>query len=207
MAETLYCIYRIACTVTGKCYVGQTCDKRRRYSSHFSGLRKGNHPNKRLQDAYDYYGRDSFIWEVIQDGISHERVNDCETYWIEHYDSFSNGYNRVPTALGRRRISEADQFLIDQSAAIDTECAILREQKICLEEEIDTFTNMYRDVRIENIRLEALLKRCQEELAGARGQLALLQEQKIRLEEEREQLQNGNALLRYKLTEERDNQV
>ena len=60
------CIYKIVNVANGDCYVGGTSDIHNRSLCHRSFLRNGNHPNKKLQNAYDEYGADSFRLEIIE---------------------------------------------------------------------------------------------------------------------------------------------
>lgn len=89
----IYCIYRIVCFVTGKVYVGQTLNHDRRRKTHFRDLKRGLHDNPRLQSAYNKYGIEAFYFEVLEVDISPYKISQRERYWIDHYDSFVNGYN------------------------------------------------------------------------------------------------------------------
>lgn len=87
------CIYRIINKKNGKCYVGQTIDIQRRYRTHFNKLKNNTHINKKLQNAYNKYGREDFdftfeIFETTEEGL-----NQLEIETIAKYDSFNNGYN------------------------------------------------------------------------------------------------------------------
>ena len=95
-------IYLIKNEVTGKHYVGKNNStlyhrfhKHHYYTGHFQmyntlndvGLRKQNH----LYNSMRKYGLDKFSVRVLSyDELSNEK------YYIEHYDSFENGYNRTP---------------------------------------------------------------------------------------------------------------
>lgn len=98
-----YCIYRIVCFPTAMIYIGQSCMKHKRQTAHFSTLKRGAHHNPKLQRSFDKYGIGSFFFEVIEDGIKEEDVDSREKYWINHYDSFRNGFNLTPG--GRECIS------------------------------------------------------------------------------------------------------
>jgi group I intron endonuclease len=58
-------IYRILNIVTGDFYLGQTIGLSSRRKSHFSKLKMGKHRNRYLQKAYDKYGKESFIFEIL----------------------------------------------------------------------------------------------------------------------------------------------
>jgi group I intron endonuclease len=63
-AEKTCGIYKIVNTAKGECYVGQSQNVRKRISEHFRLLRNGKHVNGRLQNAFNKYGEDQFVWSV-----------------------------------------------------------------------------------------------------------------------------------------------
>jgi group I intron endonuclease len=58
-------IYMIRCEPTGEVYVGASVNVVKRIREHFYRLEKGIHRNHRLQSAYNKYGKESFISEVL----------------------------------------------------------------------------------------------------------------------------------------------
>jgi predicted GIY-YIG superfamily endonuclease len=52
-------IYQIKCIVTDKIYIGGSNNIIRRKYEHYWGLRSGNHPNIRLQAAFNEYKEES----------------------------------------------------------------------------------------------------------------------------------------------------
>lgn len=63
-AKDIIGIYKIVNKATGTCYVGQSQRIKKRVKEHFRLLRKGIHPNPKLQNAYNKYGADEFEWGV-----------------------------------------------------------------------------------------------------------------------------------------------
>jgi group I intron endonuclease len=57
-------IYRVINTVAKECYVGKTKGIKKRVHEHFRLLRKNQHPNDRLQKAFNRDGQEAFTWEV-----------------------------------------------------------------------------------------------------------------------------------------------
>lgn len=57
-------IYRIVNHATKECYVGKTRGIKKRVHEHFRLLRRGEHPNYRLQNAFNEHGEKSFSWEI-----------------------------------------------------------------------------------------------------------------------------------------------
>ena len=89
----MHSIYRIVNAVDGRSYIGQTNNIKRRRKEHFVDLKAGVHHNPFLQNAYNKYGRSAFTFEVLEENVPTEMINEREVYWVEHFDSFNNGYN------------------------------------------------------------------------------------------------------------------
>lgn len=58
-------VYLICCEPTGSRYVGGSLHVVKRIREHFYRLEKGVHRNRRLQNAYNKFGKDSFRSEVL----------------------------------------------------------------------------------------------------------------------------------------------
>ncbi len=88
-------IYRIINQTTGKSYVGQSVNIRKRKIQHFSNLKCGKHENDYLQKSFNKYGREAFDFEVLEDtkNLTQDTINNREQYWIKYYKSFNEGYN------------------------------------------------------------------------------------------------------------------
>jgi len=59
-------IYKITCTPTGKFYIGSSVDLKRRRYWHLHQLANNDHNNKHLQSAYNKYGSEAFVFEIIE---------------------------------------------------------------------------------------------------------------------------------------------
>lgn len=59
-------VYQIRNLVNGKIYVGSSRNLKQRKTSHFSKLRKQVHDNAHLQAAYNKYGKENFIFEILE---------------------------------------------------------------------------------------------------------------------------------------------
>jgi len=57
-------VYKLVNKVTGQCYVGQSQRLKKRLAEHFRQLRRGIHPNPRLQNAFNKYGESAFYGEI-----------------------------------------------------------------------------------------------------------------------------------------------
>ena len=99
--ERVGLIYKIT-SPSGKMYIGQTIGKlNRRLSRH--ATESGCVAMKR---AMDKYGRENMKYDVIEENVPLEHLNDCEMYWVDELNTLSpNGYN-LKTGGGRPVFSE-----------------------------------------------------------------------------------------------------
>lgn len=59
-------IYYIINIVNNKKYIGSSFDIKKRISKHFRQLSKNKHINKHLQNAYNFYGKENFSFEIVE---------------------------------------------------------------------------------------------------------------------------------------------
>lgn len=85
-------IYKITCVGNNKCYIGQSIAIKRRWNDHKKSLKQGTHYNKYLQNAYNKYGENSFVYEILEQ-CSKDKLNEREQFYIALFDSFKNGFN------------------------------------------------------------------------------------------------------------------
>lgn len=88
-------IYKATNKINGKEYVGQTNNTLgERKKQHIqSALNSRKEPTNYFHKAIKKYGKDNFKWEILEDNILSENLNEREKYWIKYYDTFNNGYN------------------------------------------------------------------------------------------------------------------
>ena len=72
----VYCVENIQ---TGKKYIGQSIDLRKRKLTHFSKLRRLSHPNHHLQNAWNKYGEGNFEFKILIY---------CEPFELTKYEQF-----------------------------------------------------------------------------------------------------------------------
>jgi predicted GIY-YIG superfamily endonuclease len=60
-------IYQIRCLKNNKIYIGQSITPKRRETNHWARLNGGYHKNCSLQADYNLYGRDAFVFEVLEE--------------------------------------------------------------------------------------------------------------------------------------------
>ena len=92
--EVISGIYTITNIKNGKLYVGSSKNIYRRWKDHKNMLRRNEHHSQHLQAAWNKYGKDNFIFEVIEK-CKEEDLLIREQYYIDLYCSFDSyfGYN------------------------------------------------------------------------------------------------------------------
>lgn len=60
-------IYKITNLKNNKCYIGSSSNISKRFTNHKWSLSKNKHPNKHLQNAFNKYGKDIFIFKLIEE--------------------------------------------------------------------------------------------------------------------------------------------
>lgn len=90
----IYCVENI---INHKKYIGQGKNLLGRLNDHKNHLRRQVHCNEYLQNAYNKYGSENFIYYIIQELPSDKKIlNLMEIYWIAYFNSFMDdggGYN------------------------------------------------------------------------------------------------------------------
>ena len=91
-AMNIYSIYKATNKINGKCYIGFDSNWPQRKWEHKSPV---NYNKKyKFYNAIRKYGLDNFEWEVIYQSKDKDyTLKAMETYFINVYDSFHNGYN------------------------------------------------------------------------------------------------------------------
>lgn len=128
-------IYVIRCTVNGKVYVGRTQNFEKRKIDHLKSL-SGGRKTQDFQQDYDKYGKDAFVFNIIEDDVSPERAKEAEAFWIREYRATDReyGYNkhseqttkdmnlkRLREQAGLRQEDLAKKLDVDQTAVSNWE--------------------------------------------------------------------------------------
>ena len=101
-------IYALRCLLTGKVYVGSAEVWLRRIREHRGGLRRKNHANRYLQSAWDKYGAENFISELLE-ACPKPDLKEREQWWIDQLQSGNPKYGFNIAAAVRREMP-APQF-------------------------------------------------------------------------------------------------
>lgn len=102
-------VYEILNTVNGKRYVGSAVLFRTRFAVHRHELRRGEHHSKKLQNAWDKYGQEAFVFRKLfvcaKDMLTFYEQRAIDTFNPEYnilkLARSSLGYKHAPEALAR----------------------------------------------------------------------------------------------------------
>lgn len=88
-------VYGILCLPTGKMYIGQSTDVKKRWNKHKNNLKGKTHFSPRLQKAWNKYGEDMFRLVLIEPSTK-SKVYKRELWWIKTLETYKStkGYNR-----------------------------------------------------------------------------------------------------------------
>lgn len=93
-------IYAINNLETGKIYVGSSKNIEKRYDEHRYALRRGDHFNYHLQNAWNKYGEKAFQFIVCEYVENLESLVEREQYWLDFHRLCVDVYNTI-LAVGR----------------------------------------------------------------------------------------------------------
>jgi group I intron endonuclease len=82
-------IYKITNLINAKVYVGQSQNLNSRKKSHFYWLNRDRHHNDYLQKSYNKYGKENFIFEMIEET---ENLDNRELYWINENGGLNSNF-------------------------------------------------------------------------------------------------------------------
>lgn len=92
-------IYIIRNTINDKIYIGSTVDFKGRWKTHRCKLKVNQHHSIILQNAYNKYGKDNFIFEIVEYVEDKNKIIEREQRWL---DFFNPEYNICKSASNSR---------------------------------------------------------------------------------------------------------
>lgn len=93
-------VYRLLNISTGKFYIGSSVNFKKRVLTHFRLLADNRHKNPRLQNAFNKYGREAFIFEIIEEVTDREKIISREQHFLDTLKPCDEniGFNILPLA-------------------------------------------------------------------------------------------------------------
>lgn len=98
-------IYKITNIVNNKFYIGSAVNIRKRQNEHFNNLRTNKHENKKLQNSYNKYKKESFKFEVLA-YCPREYCLKLEQWFIDNLKPELNISPNASSQLGYRHTEE-----------------------------------------------------------------------------------------------------
>lgn len=84
-------IYKIENKINNKKYIGLSLDILNRWKEHKKGLSENKHHNRHLQRAWNKYGEENIIFEIIE-LCDKEKLNQREVFYIHYYKTNNRKY-------------------------------------------------------------------------------------------------------------------
>lgn len=97
-------IYAITHIPSGRVYVGQSNNIQLRITAHLNTLRRGNHANKNLQEAFLASSENDFEFNVLEVVDDLSIISEREIYWAKHLQALQEcgGFNIAEPGLVKR---------------------------------------------------------------------------------------------------------
>lgn len=103
-------IYRIRNILNDRVYIGSAVNLARRWGLHKHQLRQNKHHSLKLQRAWNKYGEDRFVFEIVELVDDRGMLVEREQNWLDSTSACACGYNTVPVAgssLGHKYSKES----------------------------------------------------------------------------------------------------
>lgn len=92
-SSSLHAIYCIRHIESGRTYIGQTCNAKRRWVCHVNSLRNGKHGNCHLQSSWNKHGEEAFEFFLLDENLSLEEVDITEATLIQWFRDIGLCFN------------------------------------------------------------------------------------------------------------------
>ena len=100
-------IYKIESRVhPERCYIGSAVNIGKRWQNHIGDMERGCHPNNRLQNHYNKYGKEDFVFYILITCVKETLIKQ-EQDFIDFYNPYFNICKKAGSQLGNHwKISE-----------------------------------------------------------------------------------------------------
>lgn len=140
-------IYKIENLINGKVYIGKSINIQHRFRAHKNDSfnPKSKSYNSAIYRAIRKYGIENFSFEVIEE-CKEEFLNERETFWIDYYQSFGNGYNLTPGGDGFSTINKSKVYeLWDKGLAVTEIADILSHDRHSISRVLINYDNYKKE--------------------------------------------------------------
>lgn len=154
-------IYKIINTINNRIYIGSAFNLNGRKSEHFSTLRKNKHRNSKLQNSYNKYGDENFLFEIIE-RCDKSILLEREQYYIDTLKPFFNICKIAGNTAGRKVSDSAKLKMSIAKKGIPHDPDVVRNRsaklkgRVYSEESINNMRsgikNMSEDAKLERIK-------------------------------------------------------
>ena len=86
-------IYKIINVINNKFYIGSAVNFSRRKARHFSELRHNKHNNSKLQNAWNKYGEQAFVFVTVEEVFDKKLLLEVENRWLKEHVGKDYCYN------------------------------------------------------------------------------------------------------------------
>ena len=101
-------VYKITHISTNKIYIGSAINLRKRKNAHLYGLRHNTHTNPVLQNFFNKYGENSFIFEPLL-YCEKKYLVEYEQWFINNINPFFNVNKNASSRLGTKHSNESKE--------------------------------------------------------------------------------------------------
>jgi len=110
-------IYQITNMINGKYYIGSAESFERRQWQHKADLKRNAHKNPRLQAAWNKYGAEAFVFEILEHVSADRTAFDAENTYLHVHVGRPECYNINTDAIGMRTGIPHTQASKDKTSA------------------------------------------------------------------------------------------
>lgn len=133
-------IYKITNKINGRVYVGQSNDIERRWKEHC------RHNKQLIDRAIQKYGKDNFLFEIIEEIPKGVNINQREEFWIGYYNCIApNGYN-IMNSVNTMGENNGNSLLTNEDIIFIRQCyknKVYKTGKELWEKHYSTFSQDY----------------------------------------------------------------
>jgi group I intron endonuclease len=97
------CVYQIRNVMNGDRYIGSTKNYKARVRCHIGQLRRGEHPSKKMQAAFNQDGEKSFVFEIVEMARTRDLMA-CEQRYLDQHPTYNSAMIAAP---GRRGMTNS----------------------------------------------------------------------------------------------------